>query len=104
MNETGHLLQKLQEECNEVGKEGSKCVLFGLDDRNALEVVTNPNYPTNRELLAQELDDLQGVIEMLRERGILPASDPARVAAKKVKVLKWMDYARSIGMLGAPGE
>lgn len=66
-----HLLQKLQEECNEVGKEASKCNLFGVDDKNAVEIKSDPNWPTNRELLAQEIDDLIGVIEMLQSRGII---------------------------------
>jgi hypothetical protein len=104
MTETEHLIQKLNEECNEVAKEASKCNLFGLDDVNAVEVKLDPAWPTNRYLLAQEIDDLEGVIAMLRERGILPASNPERVAHKKVKVLRWMDYARKKGTLVGDGE
>ncbi len=99
MNTTEHLLQKLQEECNEVAKEASKCNLFGLDDVNAVQVKTDPNWPCNRKILAMEIDDLEGTIKLLRKLDILPPPNPARQDAKAEKIWTWMKYANKKGTL-----
>jgi DNA-directed RNA polymerase subunit RPC12/RpoP len=97
MNTTEHLLTCLAEECAEVAKDAAKSLRFGLEERNVL----NPTGPTNRERLLDELNDLLAVVELMVERGILPADwgDPAKRAAKRGKVLRFMSYAASVGAL-----
>jgi NTP pyrophosphatase (non-canonical NTP hydrolase) len=89
MNSAEHLLTKLMEECCEVAQEASKASIFGMDE-------VMPGQPlTNRERVLKELNDLWGVCEMLG----LQQVDRAAIEAKKAKVTKYMDYARSIGTL-----
>jgi len=101
MNTPEHLLTCLAEEGVEVALEMSKLahksLRFGLDDRNVL----NPTGPNNRERLVDELNDLQAVIEMCMARGIIPIGwqDAEKIAAKKVKVLRFMDHAKNVGAL-----
>ena len=97
MNATEHLLACLNEECCEVGQIADKSLRFGLADRNVL----NPTGPTNRERMIEELNDLVGVIQMLEEEKILPRNwqSVSRIKAKKMKVEKFMNYAREKGAL-----
>lgn len=89
MNRTEHLLVKLMEECAEVAQEASKAAIFGLEE-------VMPGQPlTNRDRVLKELNDLWAVCEML----YLSTIDRAAIQAKKEKVEKFMNYARSIGTL-----
>lgn len=90
-----HLLLVLGEEGSEIAQDVSKSLRFGLDDVNVL----NPTGPNNRERLVAELNDLMGVVEMLVDRGILPASwEQERLKSeKKAKVKKFMRYAYDKG-------
>jgi NTP pyrophosphatase (non-canonical NTP hydrolase) len=89
MNRTEHLLTKLMEECAEVAQEASKASIFGLQE-------VMPGQPlTNRERVQKELNDLWAVCEML----LLTTVDRDAIEAKKAKVEKYMEYARSIGTL-----
>ena len=97
MNLQEHLLTCLNEECVEVGKDVSKSLRFGLDDRNVLD----PTGPTNRERLVNELNDLAAVIQMLTAEGIIPDDwlDIGKISDKKVKVWKFVKYATEVGAL-----
>lgn len=103
MNKVEHILTCLAEECGEVAKEVHKSLRFGLDDK----LTTNPDGPrgsdgpTNREKLAQELNDLMGVVSMLVEEGVLPDnwSSPKLHQNKAVKVKQYMRYAERVGAL-----
>ena len=97
MNATEHLLACLAEEGGEITQDATKCLRFGIHDRNVL----NPTGPTNVERLVEELNDLMGVVCLLREAGVLPPDwhDHAKVAAKCRKVKKFMAYARTVGAL-----
>ena len=89
MNRTEHLLTKLMEECAEVTQEASKASIFGLQE-------VMPGQPfTNCERIVKELNDLWAICEMLG----IASVDREAIAAKKVKVEKYMAYARSIGTL-----
>ena len=91
MNRTEHLLTKLMEECAEVTQEASKAAIFGMEE-------VMPGQPlTNRERVVKELNDLWAVCEML----LLVHTDRDAINAKKAKVEKYMEYARSIGTLEA---
>jgi hypothetical protein len=112
MNAHEHLLTctveegvEIAEEANAVSrnlsKVGTKCLRFGLDDRNVLD----PAGPTNRERLVAELIDLYALTEMMVEVGMIPPMwlDPAKVEAKKAKVRKFMKYAEGTGALEVAG-
>jgi len=101
MNTTEHLLTCLGEEGSEVAQDVAKALRFGLDDLNVL----NPTGPTNRERIVMELNDLFAVMDMLIERKIIPADwcDPTRTHEKRMKVEKFLDYARSVGALSDNG-
>jgi NTP pyrophosphatase (non-canonical NTP hydrolase) len=89
MNSTEHLLTKLMEECAEVTQEASKASIFGLQE-------VMPGQPlTNRDRVLKELNDVWAMCEMLD----LAIVDRDAIEAKKAKVEKYMEYARSIGTL-----
>lgn len=92
-----HLLACLAEEAAEVSKNVCKSLRFGLDDVNVLE----PNGPTNRERIVDELNDLVAMIELLVERRIIPKDweSEDKKTAKRAKVRKFMHYAHDNGAL-----
>lgn len=92
-----HLLVILGEECAEVAQIVSKCLRFGMDERNVL----NPEGPTNRERLAYELTDLSALTGPVVAIGLLPPSwfDAEAAEAKKSKVRKFMRLARELKTL-----
>lgn len=93
MTTTEYLLSCLIEECAEVIQRATKAQRFGLDE------VQPEQLRTNQERLALELADLTGTIELLKDEGIrLPISGNA-IEAKIVKVKKFMDYSRELGVL-----
>jgi len=72
------------EECAEVTKDASKALRFGLDNKY------QGTFPAER--LAEELDDLIGVREMLTDRGVIRGPSLESIAAKKQKVIKYMAH------------
>lgn len=98
MNHAEHLLVCLMEECAEVAKDVSKALRFGIDDTNVLQ----PFGPTNRQRIAQELNDLMAVVKMLQNITILPEEglwDEEAQVAKMKKVEQFMNYAKRQGVL-----
>lgn len=103
MNITEHLLTCLSEECQEVAKECSKALRFGLEDQVTLDP-TGPRGtqgPTNQEKLVDELNDLMGTIQKLVQRGVIPAnwSNPFKQQAKGSRIEMYMSYACRVGSL-----
>jgi len=90
-----HLVKKIGEECSEVIKELYKADLFGMED-------CEPNQElTNKQKIENELADLLGAIELVCEHGILndrEIFDRDKVEAKKIKILKWMEYSQNKGL------
>jgi hypothetical protein len=89
MTKQEHLLQILSEECSEIQKAISKALRFGLDD----------GYPegttTNEDDIYKELNDLNATVELLNDEGVLNyLFNRKAVNEKKVKIKKYMDYAR----------
>lgn len=97
MNATEHLLSCLGEEGSEIHQDVSKCLRFGLEDRNVLD----PRGPTNRERPVNELNDLMGCARLLVEHNIIPTNwqDSDKQARKREKVQHFMQYAHSVGAL-----
>ncbi len=95
MTETEHLLVCLSEECDEIGQRVSKALRFGLSE------IQPGQELNNAQRIEEEIADLEGVIEMLRQRGVLSrASDhDDRVATKIGKVIRFMGYARKQGTI-----
>jgi NTP pyrophosphatase (non-canonical NTP hydrolase) len=89
MNLNEYLLTCLNEECLEVAKSVDKALRFGLDD-------IGPGHKScNLEEIAQELDDMQGVLELLKDNGVNIDKLRTReqVEAKKLKVKFFMEYS-----------
>lgn len=94
MNSTEHLLSILAEECNEVAHRVSKALRFGLDEVQPGQLLTNA------ERIAQELNDIVAVAEMLEEAGLVPRTGTlTAIEQKKAKVQQFMEYARHVGAL-----
>jgi len=93
MTNQEHLLACLSEECAEVIKNVNKALRFGLEDRHP------DKTETNFELISHELNDVYGVIELLGEYGVCFTLNSMQVDAKKKKVKRYMEYARSKGAI-----
>jgi NTP pyrophosphatase (non-canonical NTP hydrolase) len=74
----------LQEECAEVTQAISKCFRFGIDN-------FKPGKPkTNREHLAEELGDLQAMIDLCIKFNIVGSEQISIAADNKIaKLKKW---------------
>lgn len=98
-NKQRHLLVTLVEECGEIAQHTCKALRFGLDDRDP----TIEYSPTERDNISKEILDLLAVVEMLQVDHVLPVSssvaERAAIEAKKIKVERYMDYARERGEL-----
>jgi len=90
-----HILKKITEECSEVIKEISKAELFGMEDCEPGQELSN------KEKIQDELADLLGAIELVCEHGILNDREifnREKVEAKKAKILKWLKYSQDKGI------
>lgn len=87
MNLTEHLLIILAEECNEVAQRCSKALRFGLYEKQPGQ------DKTNAYRIIEELSDLSGVWQMLRDQERLPSIDPSLSDAKKAKVESFLNYS-----------
>jgi len=94
MDKQNYLLVCLLEECAEVQKAITKTLRFGLED-------TKPNTnTTNKELIEDELSDIQGIIELLKEEcGVEIKTSINTILEKKKRVRRYMDYSRKSGFL-----
>lgn len=93
MNIQEHLLTCLAEEAGEITHAVCKALRFGLED-----VVPNSLGQTNIDHLALEINDLLGVVELLKEHGVVldvPRVD--LILAKKKKVEFYLKYAEGAG-------
>jgi len=97
MNSKEHLLVCLSEEANEVAKDCSKALRFGIDDVNILY----PSGPTNRQRLIDELNDFMAVVCLLIQNGTLPDNwlSEEKTEAKIKKIKKFLNYAQEVGTL-----
>ena len=71
-----------QEECAEVTQAISKCYRFGLDN-------FKPGKPkTNRQHLAEELGDLQAMIDLCTDYDLVDREEVLTAASNKIAKLK----------------
>ena len=82
MNKLEELLVILQEECAEVIQAASKCRRFGIDN------MYTKGSGTQRENLTKELGDLQCMIDLCIERGIVEKADVDAAVLNKQEKLK----------------
>ncbi len=94
MTETEYLLVVLAEECNEVAKETLKAMRFGLS--KAPPERFQPEQLDNTRRIEAELGDLMAIVELLGFH--IHESDKAD---KLVKIAKYMEISRNLGVLKA---
>lgn len=91
-----YLLETAAEECAEIAQRISKALRFTLAE-------IQPGQPlSNAERIVGELADLQAMVEMLEERGLIdgrPLHDRSLIVAKKAKVEKFAAYSEQLGAM-----
>jgi len=92
MNKVDYLLITLMEECAEIQKECSKCLRFGIGDKESLHNPNSVDTLSNVQRLNNEVNDLLGVIELLQEESILSEKDLIDIYKKKLKVNHFYRY------------
>jgi NTP pyrophosphatase (non-canonical NTP hydrolase) len=96
MNKSEHLLTILGEECNEIAHRISKALRFGLQEKQKKQDLTN------QQRIEEEIGDLFGVIEILKDEKILELNEEevkSQMDLKKIKIKKYVEYAKEIGTL-----
>lgn len=98
MTRIEHLLTIAAEECTEIGQRASKALRFSLEEVQPGQALSNA------ERIMYEYRDLQAVMEMLEDEGVLPSiwiRDAAAIEAKKAKVEKFLLHSAEVGTLSA---
>lgn len=92
MNRLQLLLLKLNEECTEIAKVCSKAMQFGL-------LSIDPNtQKTNKELLHEELNDLNGVVKLLNDNyGFGYEPNECAMTNKAAKIERYREYSIELG-------
>lgn len=93
MNRSEHLLSCIAEECAEVAQRISKALRFGLGEIQPGQLLTNA------ERISEELCDLNAVVWMAVNEGLIPSFSDYGIALKREKVEKFMAYAKQQGAL-----
>jgi hypothetical protein len=99
MNQLQYYLGKLAEEGSEVAQIALKTQHFGPTEVMAGQPLNN------FERCYLELDDLHAIVEELNEKfgfGYVP--NPDHIAAKKVKVKKWLAHSIALGQVEATAD
>jgi hypothetical protein len=92
MTREDHLLVRAMEECAEVAQRISKALVFGLDE------IQPGQSLTNRQRIYQEYFDLRAVLGMAGiDAWINDAASKAVEAAKIEKVEHYLAYSESLG-------
>jgi len=92
MNSKEHeVMNILSEECAEVIQAVSKCHRFGMDNYK-------PGKPkTNRQHLAEELGDLQAMIDLCTGYGLVDREEVQTAANNKIaKLQKWSNIFKDV--------
>ena len=92
MNSKEHeVMNILSEECAEVIQAISKCHRFGMDNYK-------PGKPkTNRQHMAEELGDLQAMIDLCTDYGLVDREEVLAAASNKIaKLKKWSNIFEDV--------
>jgi hypothetical protein len=91
MTREEHLLTILSEECAEVSQRACKALRFGLHE-------TQPGQDEDNSLrLRGEIEDLLGVIRILRDEGFITEPSHDRILAKKPRFEKYLKHSKEMG-------
>lgn len=94
MTETQYLLNVVEEECCETGQRASKAIRFTPEE------IQDGQELTNAQRLVYEFNDILAAMEMLQERGVIQlVIDREAIEKKKEKIIKYMNYSRSLGVV-----
>ena len=96
MNDKQYLLTILAEECAEVAQRASKAIRFGLEDPAG----TQSGFPSNKERLLEELNDLLAVVELLFGEDYI---DRDKQKLKQQKIEKYTQLSKKLGLLWENG-
>lgn len=98
MTNEQYLLGKLAEEAAELAQIAIKAQQFGLEEVFGGE--GNPDGLSNRDRIENEFNDVVGVVHLLnRQSNADITPDVKKTTAKIEKVLKWREYAVSLGLV-----
>lgn len=92
MTNEQYLLTLLAEECAEVSQRATKAIRFGLDDPKGAQ----PGFPSNKEILLEEINDLLVVVEMLFGENYVNKTQQNH---KKEKIQKYTQLYKELGQL-----
>ena len=100
LSEEEHLLTILGEECAEVSHRISKALRFGLLETQPGQLLTN------EARMVQELQDLVAVAWLLLDRNVIHGDifDRDACDAKRAKVLKYLAYSDSLGLVAKDAD
>lgn len=93
MNKQQYLLIKLAEEASEIAQAALKAAQFGMNSYHPETEISNTTQ------LFTELDDLHGVINLLRNEGVDYWEDGFSVSVKMDKVSSYMKISQSLGLV-----
>ena len=96
MTRDEHLFACLAEECGEIIQIVGKILRFGASDHHP----KRSDIP-NIELLNDEFNDLLGIISLLKDSGYSLFEDSHKIIKKYNKVLKYMEYSKSLGKISS---
>ena len=96
MNLEQFYLLKLAEECSEVAQRALKQMLFGKNE------IQKDQALTNSMRLRAELNDLLSVIGVLEEMSEIPHAHDLDeyIKIKRTKLEKYLEYSRDLGLVG----
>ncbi len=90
-----HLLIRLAEECNELAKVACKATVFGLN-----AIGPDGQHYNNSEDLVKEFNDIYTIMNKLYGEGfILNPINQKMIAAKSIKVEKYIEHSEKLGKL-----
>lgn len=94
MTEEQYLLTILIEECNETAQRATKALIFGLQE-------IQPEQPlTNAERIIYEFNDIIAIMELLMSRKLMETVyDGVAIGLKKIKIEKYLEYSKECGTL-----
>lgn len=97
MARVDYLLSHLAQECSEVAIRCTKAQMFGLDE------IQPEQDLTNAQRIAEELAELYAMVEELQCSGYIPKfaerDQQARISAKRRKAKHFRGYSRELGRL-----